>query len=87
MAIFQYWVKKTGDWEEVASKALNLIFIFLNAVKVTVYAGLFLLYFSLSQKSVCFILLQCTSVRIKLKKLCSLLSVFLYIHTHTQSLV
>lgn len=65
MAIFQYWVKKTGDWEEVALEALNLIFIFLNAVKVTVYAGLFLLYFSF-QKSICFILLQYASViRIK----------------------
>lgn len=65
MAILQYWVKKTDDWEKVASKALNLIFIFLNAVKVTIYGGLFLLYFSLSQKSVCFILLQYASVRTK----------------------
>lgn len=65
MAILQYWVKKPDDWEKVASKALNLIFIFLNAVKVTIYGGLFLLYFSLSQKSVCFILLQYASVRTK----------------------
>lgn len=50
MAIFQDWAKKTGDWEEVASEALD--FYFLNDVKVTGYAGPFLLDFSLSQKNV-----------------------------------
>lgn len=39
MAIFQYWVVKTGAWEEVASKALNF---YLNAVKMAARAGPFL---------------------------------------------
>lgn len=42
MAIFQYWVKKTGDLEEAAAEAL-IDFFFSNAVQVTVYLGPFLL--------------------------------------------
>lgn len=50
MAIFQDWIKKTGDWEEIASEAPDCYF--LNDAKVIDYAEPFLLDFSLSQKNV-----------------------------------